>query len=124
MRSAKAELPAVVGDGFVFRGTTWGGMDIEFDTFDKEFDSTPLLKGLPDDMNPVHYWGYVFKGSVRVRYKGREEIVNAGDVFYTEQPFTAVFEAGTEYVIFSRAEEGKEANAVIERNIAALQQER
>ena len=67
MRSSKAELPVTSeGDGLVFRATTWGAMHLEMSTFDKEFDVTPLRKGLPDDMTPVPQWGYVFAGSIHV----------------------------------------------------------
>ncbi|MGZ7207443.1 MAG: AraC family ligand binding domain-containing protein [Halobacteriota archaeon] len=125
MRGSKEELPiAIERGGFVFRGATWGGMHVEIDTFNEEFDVTPLLKGFPNDMAPSPQWGYVFAGRVRVKYKDREETVNAGDVFYMEPGHTAVFEAGTEIVMFTPEEELRKAAAIMERNRAAMQQER
>ncbi len=124
MRSSKAELPVTYErDGIVFRETAWGAMHVEIDTFDKEFDFTPLLRGLPDDMDPAPHWGYVFKGSFRFTYKDREEIFNAGDVFYAEPWHTAKAEAGTEFVMFSPEGEEQENAPVILRNLATMLQE-
>lgn len=125
MRSSKVELPVTFDEeGVIFRETAWGAMHVEIDTFNKEMDVTPLLKGLPDDMDPTPHWGYIFKGRFRVKYKDREEVFNAGDVFYAEPGHTAVFEAGTEVLIFSPEEQEKEATAVALRNLAALKQKR
>ncbi len=122
MRGSREELPiAMEREGFVFRGATWGEMHVEIDTFNEEFDITPLLKGFPDDMAPGPQWGYVFTGCVRVKYKDREEVVNAGDVFYMEPGHTAVFEAGTEVMILTPEEELRKAAAIMERNRAAMQ---
>jgi quercetin dioxygenase-like cupin family protein len=85
------------------------------------FDATPSFKGLPDNVSPVPAWGYVVKGSVRVKYKESEEVVNAGDVFYTEPRHTMRFEAGTEYVVFSPKEEFEKVVSVVERNVAVEQ---
>ncbi|MGZ4943863.1 MAG: cupin domain-containing protein [Halobacteriota archaeon] len=94
MRSSKTELSATdEGDGYVFRETVWGGMRAEIDTFDKELNMAPRLKGLPDDMDPVPHWGYVLKGRFRVIYKGHEEVVNAGDMFYVGPQHVVIFEA-------------------------------
>jgi hypothetical protein len=123
MRSSKTELPVKVeGDGFTFRGTVWGAIRAEIATFDKDYDETPFLKGLPDDLSPAPAWGYVLKGRCRVIYKDREEVVNAGDVFYAEPKHRAIIEAGTEFVMFSHEEEVSKAAAVFERNLAAMQQ--
>ena len=123
MRSSKTEMPVTnEGEGYVFRETTWGAMHVEIDTFNKDLDVTPFLKGLPDDMDPTEHWGYVFKGRFRVIYKDREEVFNAGDVFYAEPGHTAIFEAGTEFVMFSPEEQVQKTGAVVETNLAALQQ--
>jgi hypothetical protein len=125
MRSSKTELPVIVeGEGFAFRGTVWGAIRAEIATFDKEYDETPFLKGLPDDMSPAPAWGYILKGRCRVIYKDREEVFNAGDVFYAEPMHRAIIEAGTEFVMFSHEEEASKTAAVFERNFAAIQQRR
>jgi len=125
MRSSKEELPVTSeGDGVVVRETTWGAMHVEMPTFDKEFDMTPLLKGFPDDMDPVPFWGYVVKGRFRAIYKDREEVVNAGDVFYLPPGHTVIYEAGTEFVMFGPAEQVEKAAPIMARNYAAMQQGR
>ena len=122
MRSSKAELPVTSkGDGMVFRETTWGAMHVEMPTLDKELDMTPLFKGFPDDLDPVPFWGYVVKGRFRAVYKDREEIVNAGDVFYLPPGHTVSYEAGTEFVMFGPAEQVEKAAPIIARNYAAAQ---
>ncbi len=106
-----------------FRETTWGTMHVEMPTFDREFDVTPLLKGLPDDMTPAPQWGYVFKGNIHVTYKdGGKEVFNAGDVFYAAPGHTLKYDAGTEFVMFSPAEYLTTVAPVMYRNIAAMQQ--
>jgi hypothetical protein len=123
MRTSIAELPVTVeADGYVLRETTWGEMHVEIGTFYKEVDVTPLLKGLPDNMDPVPHWGYLLKGRFHVIYKDREEVVNAGDVFYLAPGRTMIFEAGTVYVVFGPEEEIKKLAPIVERNYAAMQQ--
>lgn len=118
MRTSKIELPITSeGDGYTLRETVWGRIHVEIGTFYEELDVTPLpkclpdhicpvphwglLKGLPDDICPVAHWGYVLKGRFRVMYKDSEEIVSAGDVFYMKPGHTVIFDADTEYVMFS-----------------------
>jgi len=122
MRTSITELSVMLGgDGYVVRRTIWGAMNVEIGTFYKEFDATLSFKGLPDDMSPTPAWGYVIKGSIRVKYKNREEILNTGDVFYTEPGHTMSFEAGTEYVVFSPEREFEKVVSIVERNIAVEQ---
>ncbi len=121
MRSSKAELPVTYEqDGVIFRETVFGAMHVEIDTFEREFDFTPLLKGLPDDMDPAPHWGYVFRGAFRFQYKDREEVFTAGDAFYAEPWHTAKVDAGTEFVMFSPEAEDQESAAVKLRHLADM----
>lgn len=122
MRGSKADLPlALEMDEFIMQEAMWGAMHVEMGTFKKEFDVTPLLKGLPDDLDPTPHWGYLFKGSFRVKYKDHEEVFNAGDVYYMEPGHTAIVEAGTEYLEISPAEQLEKTMAVIVRNLEVMQ---
>lgn len=122
MRSSRTEmLVTQENDDFVFRETVWGAMHVEIDTFHTELDVTPFLKGLPDDMDPTEHWGYIFKGSMRVKYKDREEVFNAGDVFYAAPGHTAIAEAGTECVMFSPEEQIAKTTEIVARNLAAME---
>ena len=56
MRSSKTEMSVTnEGEGSVFRETTCGAMHVEIDTFNKDLDVTPFLKGLPDDKDPTEH---------------------------------------------------------------------
>ena len=78
---------------------------IQFITIREDVDSTPLLKGLPNDSCTCPHWGYVFKGRLVFRIDGREEVYEAGDAFYLPPGHIQSAEAGTEYLQFSPAEE-------------------
>lgn len=80
----------------------FGGMSIGYMEVPGPADFTPLFKGLPDDMCPSPHWGYVIEGSLTVKYPGgKEEIVNAGEVFYWPAPHTGVVEKNVKFIDFS-----------------------
>src|SRR2546425_1075116 len=58
------------------------GNAIEFEHFKQDIDSTPMLKGLPDDQCHCPHWGYVLKGKVTFTVDGKEEVMEPGDAFY------------------------------------------
>lgn len=125
MRGSKTDLPKTMETDFVaVWEADWGGMHVSFETWKKTTDVTPFLKGLPDDRDQCPHWGYVLKGRIRVRYKDREEVYNAGDAYYVAPGHTGIIEAGTEDLEFSPVEEYKKTMEVIERNLAAMQQRR
>jgi hypothetical protein len=91
-------------------------------TIREDFDATPLMKGLPDDRCQCPHWGYVIKGGATFRYADREEVFEAGDAFYTPPGHIPVkHEPGTEVVIFSPAEELRKVEAVMMKNLQAMQ---
>jgi mannose-6-phosphate isomerase-like protein (cupin superfamily) len=78
------------------------------------------MQGLPDDRCP--HWGYVIKGGATFRYADHEEVFEAGDAFYTPPGHIPVkHEPGTEVVIFSPAEELRKIEAVMMKNLQAMQ---
>jgi hypothetical protein len=97
------------------------GYTVNFVRFGVDIDSTPLLKGLPDDSCPCPHWGYVLKGRVTYRFADREEIHEAGDAFYVPGGHLQLADAGTEYVQFSPAEELRPVSETIARNMQAMQ---
>ena len=79
-----------------------GGMSIGYMEVPGTADFTPLFKGLPDDMCPSPHWGYVIEGSLTVKYPGgKEETVNAGEVFYWPAPHTGVVEKNVKFIDIS-----------------------
>jgi hypothetical protein len=98
------------------------GYTANFTSFREDIDATPLLKGLPDDRCQCPHWGYVVNGAVTFRYADGEEVFEAGDAFYTPPGHIPVkHEPGTEVVFFSPAEELEKTEAVMQRNMQAMQ---
>jgi hypothetical protein len=95
------------------------GYTVNFVSFGVDIDSTPLLKGLPDDRCPCPHWGYVFKGRLTYRFADREEVHEAGDAFYVPGGHRQLADAGTEFVQFSPAEELRTVSETIVRNMQA-----
>ena len=99
-----------------------GGYTVGFTSFSEDVDGTPLLKGLPDDRCQCPHWGYVISGKLIFRYADREEVFEAGDAFYTPPGHVpALHAAGTEFVMFSPAEELAVTKAVMMKNMQAMQ---
>ena len=98
------------------------GYSVNFTTFREDIDATPLLKGLPDDQCQCPHWGYVLNGKVTFRYADREEYFEAGDAFYTPPGHVPVkHEPGTEFVMFSPADELRKTEAVLMKNMQVMQ---
>ena len=77
------------------------GYTVGFTTFREDFDTTPLLKGLPEDRCQCAHWGYVIKGKVSFKTADGEETFETGDAYYVAPGHTPVLYAGTEIVEFS-----------------------
>jgi hypothetical protein len=97
------------------------GHTINFVRFNVDVDSTPMLKGLPDDRCPCPHWGYVFKGRVTYTFADHEEVHEPGDAFYVPGGHLQRAEAGTEYLQFSPADELREVSETIMRNMQRMQ---
>ena len=79
-----------------------GGMTIGYIDVPEQTDFTPFFKGLPHDMCCSPHWGYVLEGSIRLIYPGgKEETINAGEVFYWPAPHTAVIDKSVKFIDFS-----------------------
>jgi hypothetical protein len=122
MRHPLKELPLVedYGEGFRSRLIEWGGMIVSYETFPQGTDATPLFKGLPGDMCQSPHWGYIFKGRVRVKRQGGDEVLVAGDVYYLEPGHVPVFEEDTEVLELSAKAEYTKTIEITARNLAAL----
>ena len=90
------------------------GYTISFGAFDETIDMQPMFAGaLPDGMCQCPHWGYVLKGTLTFRFADHEEVFEAGDAFYVGPGHVPTFEADTEMVQFSPAEELKATDAAI-----------
>jgi hypothetical protein len=70
LRASKMDLPKTMEmAGAAIREVEWGDIHVEYGTFEKEFDVTPFLKGLPDDRCQCPHRGYLMKGKITVNTK-------------------------------------------------------
>ncbi len=97
------------------------GYTVNFVSFRRDVDGTPLLKGLPGDRCPCPHWGYVLKGRLTYRFEDHDELVEAGDAFYLPPGHVPIAEAGSELVQFSPSEQLREVDAVMLKNALAMQ---
>jgi len=98
------------------------GYTVNFTSLGEDIDATPLMKGLLDDRCQCPHWGYVISGKVTFRYADREEVFEAGDACYTPPGHVQVKnEPGTEFVTFSPSDELRTAEAVMMKNMQAMQ---
>ena len=98
------------------------GYTVNFVSFKVDIDSTPMLKGLPNNLCHCPHWGYVLKGRLTYRFAdGQEEVHEAGDAFYIPAGHTQLVDAGTEYLQFSPAKELQEVSATIMKNMQQMQ---
>ena len=131
LRREETEMPKVSRDSatqggdfgpVVDRSEQLDGYTVNFTSYRENIDATPLMKGLPDDRCQCPHWGYVISGELTLRYADREEVFGAGDAFYTPPGHVPVKnEPGTEVVLFSPAEELRETDAVVMKNMQAMQ---
>jgi hypothetical protein len=98
------------------------GYTVNFVQFRQDIDATPLLKGLPDDRCQCPHWGYVISGRITFQFADHEEVVETGDAFYLAPGHVPVsHEPGTEIVQFSPAEQLRETEAAMMKNMEAMQ---
>jgi len=103
------------------RGEELDRYAVNFVTVRQDADLAPMLKGLPDDRCPCPHWGYVFSGALTWHYADHEEVCEAGDAYYAAPGHTPSAAAGSEFLQISPAEELRAVEAMIEKNMRAMQ---
>ena len=104
----------------VERGGELDGYRVGFMLVREDVDTTPLLKGLPEDRCPCPHWGYVFSGKVTFRYPDRDETYETGDAYYAPPGHVPVIKAGTELIEFSPTDEYGRTMQVVGQNLASM----
>ena len=98
------------------------GYVVNFVEFRQDLDATPFMKGLPDDRCQCPHWGYVVKGKLTMQYPDRVEVYEAGDAYYSPAGHVPIkHEPGTQIVQFSPTGKLRETQAVLYKNMAAMQ---
>jgi glyoxylate utilization-related uncharacterized protein len=101
----------------------WGGMTIAINELPAGTDFSPLLVGLKNNSCQVPHWGYILKGSVRLKYDdGKEVVLKEGDVFYMSPGHKATVIEDLKMMDFSPEKEMKELIKHVEKKIAASKQ--
>jgi len=103
------------------RSEEFEGYTVNFVSIRQEMDLAPMFKGLPGDRCSCPHWGYVFRGRLTLSFADREEVYEAGDAFYIPPGHTPKSDADTEFVQFSPTEELRPTEAVIMKNMQAMQ---
>ena len=103
------------------RGDELDGYAVTFVTIRQDADLAPMLKGLPEDRCQCPHWGYVFSGTLTWRYADHEEVCEAGEAYYAPPGHTPSATAGSEFLLFSPAEELRAVEAAINQNMQAMQ---
>jgi len=114
MKTNKEEIPVInQTENSIMRSLPGlGGMTVAYSEVPAGTDYTPLLQGLENDSCHCPHWGYIFEGSVLIKYNdGTEENITAGDVFYLPAGHTGIAKEDSKIVEFSPE---KEYNEVME----------
>jgi hypothetical protein len=96
-----------------------GGYFVSMEKHTKDFDLTPMFKGLAGDACTCEHWGYVLAGTVTYKTPQGDEVFAAGDAFYVAPGHTHVLTEGGEMVEFSRSAEHDHVGEVVIKNMEA-----
>ncbi|MEU3226440.1 hypothetical protein ABZ695_25240 [Streptomyces sp. NPDC006976] len=97
---------AIEGDGVELRVQDVGGdMSVAFVKFPEGTDMGPAFRGLAGDLCPCPYWGYLFKGRLKMRTPEGDEFYEAGGAFHWPPGHAPVALEDCEYVDFSPTED-------------------
>lgn len=95
----------VQGNGVDFRTKPVGELTMGWVTLDKGVDLSAATVGLTDDLCPCPHWGYVIKGTVRMKTKDGSQDFAAGQAFYWGPGHAPEALEDSEYVDFSPTDE-------------------
>jgi mannose-6-phosphate isomerase-like protein (cupin superfamily) len=93
------------------------GYTMAFEKFEEGGDFTPFYKGLPDGLCQSHHWGFVIRGRLIMHTPAGDEIVEAGEAYYTPPGHTDELAPGTELIEFSPSDELARTLEVVGRNL-------
>lgn len=100
----RMEIPGVVVRQRIGFGSAAEYEDIsgEYFTLAEGVDTTPLFQGLEEDMCQSPHWGFVLQGRITTTDpQGRQETVNANDLFYWPPGHNVHVDDDAEIVMFS-----------------------
>jgi hypothetical protein len=95
----------IAGNGVDFRTKEVGELTVSWVRLDKGVDLSGATVGLPDDLCPCPHWGYVIKGTVRMKTKEATRDFTSGEAFYWGPGHAPQALEDSEYVDFSPTEQ-------------------
>ena len=98
-----------------------GGWTVGFETYTQDADLSPYFDGLPDNQCQCEHMGYVIKGKVAFRSNAGEEVIEAGEAYFTGPGHTPVLYAGTEVIEFSPTEKLRQTIDVVTKNMEEME---
>ena len=101
------------------RSSDLDGYTVNFVTILQTHDLAPMLKSLPGEHCSCPHWGYIFEGRIVVQYGDHADVFEAGDAFFMSPGHTPAADAGSEFVMFSPADQLAEVEAAIARAMQA-----
>lgn len=105
-KKALDQLETVVeGPGFVARRVEWGDVTIAFERADAPVDPAALFASLPDGRCQCPHWGYVLEGEITFRYADRDEVVRAGELYFTAPGHVPLVERSAAIIELSLTEQ-------------------
>jgi hypothetical protein len=97
-----------------------GDVTVEFGRAEGPHDTTPLFRGLPDNMCQCRHQGYVVRGRLTFKTKDGLVHIDEGEAFDISPGHIPLPQPGCEWVMFSATEEQRKTDEAIRRNAAAL----
>jgi hypothetical protein len=88
----------VDGDGVDFRTAELGGMTVGWVRLKEGVDLSGATVGLPDDLCPCPHWGYVLRGTIRMKTRDGYSDYAAGEAFYWSAGHAPIALEDSEYV--------------------------
>lgn len=83
-----------------------GKISGEYFSLSAGVDTTPLFKGLENDLCQCPHWGYVLSGQITTTdARGKEEVVHEKDLFYWPPGHNVRVDKDAEIIMFSPQEE-------------------
>jgi len=104
------------------RSSELDGYTVNFVEIKATHSLAPMLATLPGGHCSCPHWGYLFTGRMVVHYDGHDDVIEQGHAFYMPPGHVPEADAGTEFVMFSPADELRATDEAIRRGMEASPQ--
>src|SRR5262245_18050266 len=95
------------------------GYTVNFVTIKETHSLAPMLATLPGGHCSCPHWGYMLQGRMTVHFGDRSESYGPGDAFYMPPGHVPEADGGTQFVMFSPADELAATNEAVMKGMQA-----